>query len=199
MRRRLTVFAMMLAFGLAALEGAAVSRQQADSMSRKITLIQKQGNEPSRPGVRRRTAMSEGELNSWFAYHAPPLLPKGLAEPRLTIVDGKTVVGNAIIDLDVVAKSRASGSTFDIWNLIGGRVPVTITGAVRAQGGKARFELQSAHVSGISIPPRVVQQLVDYYSRTPNHPEGVRLDDEHQLPSGIRGIELSPGSAVVVQ
>ena len=199
MRRRLTLFAVMLTLGLPVLEGASVSKQQADSLAKKITQIQKQGADAPRSGVRRRTAMSEGELNSWFAYHAPPLLPKGLAEPRLTIVDGKTVVGNAVIDLDAVAKSRASGSTFDIWNLIGGRVPVTITGAVRAQAGKARFEMQSAQVSGISVPPRVVQQLVDYFSRTPNHPEGVRLDDEYQLPSGIRDIELSPGSAVVVQ
>jgi hypothetical protein len=143
--------------------------------------------------------MSEGELNSWFAYHAPPLLPKGLASPQLTIVDNKTVVANAVIDLDAVAKSRASGSAFDIWNLIGGRVPVTISGVIRAEGGRARFDMQSAQVSGVSIPPRVVQQLVDYYSRTPDHPEGLRLGDEYALPAGIQGIELSPGAAVVVQ
>jgi hypothetical protein len=199
MRRRLTTFALMLACGLPVLEGATVSRQQADSMARKITIIERQGAEKGRAGARRRTPMSEGELNSWFVYHAPPLLPKGLAEPKLTIVDNRTVVGTAVLDLDAVAKSRATGGVFDIWNLIGGRLPVTLKGVVRAQGGRGRFDLQSAEVSGISLPPRVVQQLVDYYSRTPSHPEGLRLDEEYELPAGIRDIELSPGAAVVVQ
>jgi hypothetical protein len=143
--------------------------------------------------------MSEGEVNSWFAYHAPPLLPKGLTEPRLTIVDTRKVVGVATVDLDAIAKSRQSGRTFDIWNLIGGRVPVTVTGLVNAHDGRVRFNLESAEISGVPVPTRIVQELVDYYSRTPDRPNGLRLDDEFELPAGIRDIELSPGAAVVVQ
>jgi hypothetical protein len=44
-----------------------------------------------------------------------------------------------------------------------------------------------------------VQELVDYYSRTPDHPGGVRLDEEFELPSGIQRIDISPGVVVVVQ
>lgn len=199
MHRRVATLAAMLGLGLTALEGATVSREQADSMARKIALIEKQGKSAPRSAAPRRTAMSESELNSWFAFHAPPLLPNGLTDPRVTIVDRATLVGNAIVDLDAIAKTRATGGLFDVWSLVGGRVPVTVTGVLRAQSGRARFELQSAQVSGVSVPPRVVQQLVDYFSRTPSRPDGLRLDQEHALPAGIKGIELSPGAAVVVQ
>ena len=69
----------------------------------------------------------------------------------------------------------------------------------RAKADAARFEMQEAEVAGIPVPRRVVQELVDYYSRTPDHPKGVRLDDDFELPAGIRQIDLSPGAAVVVQ
>lgn len=198
---RATTFALILTVGLSALEGAAVTRQQADSAAKKISQIEQQGQ--SAKSVRasaspRRTPMSEGEVNSWFVYHAPPLLPNGLTEPRLTIVDAKKVVGVATVDLDAIAKARATGGTFDIWRLIGGRVPVTVTGLVNAHDGRVRFDLESAEVSGVPVPTRVVQELVDYYSRSPERPNGLRLDDEFALPAGIRDIELSPGTAVVV-
>jgi len=201
MTLRATTLTLIVAFGLS-LEGAAVSKQQADSLAKKITQIEQQGQSAPKtraPGAPRRTSMSEGEVNSWFAYHAPPLLPKGLTEPRLTIVDTRKVVGVATVDLDAIAKSRQSGRTFDIWNLIGGRVPVTVTGLVNAHDGRVRFNLESAEVSGIPVPARLVQEMVDYYSRTPERPNGLRLDDEFALPAGIRDIELSPGAAVVVQ
>ena len=116
--------------------------------------------------------------------------------PEIREVEGVTV---ATVDLDAIAKARATGGTFDIWRLIGGRVPVTVTGLVNAHDGRVRFDLESAEVSGVPVPTRVVQELVDYYSRSPERPNGLRLDDEFALPAGIRDIELSPGTAVVVQ
>jgi hypothetical protein len=40
---------------------------------------------------------------------------------------------------------------------------------------------------------------VSYYSRTPENPQGVRLDDTFSLPANIRQIEVGQGQAVVVQ
>jgi hypothetical protein len=78
-------------------------------------------------------------------------------------------------------------------------MPVTIGGVIRTHRGRARFELQDAAIAGVPVPRRVVQELVSYYSRTPNHPGGRRLEDEFALPAGIQAIELSRGAAVVVQ
>jgi AMMECR1 domain-containing protein len=63
----------------------------------------------------------------------------------------------------------------------------------------ARFEVQTAEMSGISVPVTVLQELVTYYSRTPERPQGVRLGDAFALPANIRQIEVGQGLAVVVQ
>jgi hypothetical protein len=186
---------------MATLNGAAVSRQQADTFARKIDTIQKRGAAGAKrtANAPQRTPVSESEINSWFAYLAAPVLPEGLTQPSLTIVGKGMVTGKATVDLDAVSRRRASGRTFDIWNLVGGQVPVTIGGIIRTRGGHATFELQDAAIRGIPVPQRVVQELVAYYSRTPEHPNGHRLEEEFELPSGIQTIEMSPGAAVVVQ
>jgi hypothetical protein len=78
-------------------------------------------------------------------------------------------------------------------------MPVTIGGVIRTNRGRARFDLQEAAIAGVPVPRRVVQELVAYYSRTANHPQGRRLEEEFVLPAGIQAIELSRGAAVVVQ
>ena len=189
---------------VASVHGAAtISRQQADAFSRKITLIRQQGASPpaksaAGPGTRR-TQVTEAELNSWFAYHAQPLLPDGLTKPTLTIIGNGKVAGEATVDLDAISKRRASGGTFDPWNLVGGRLPVTVTGILHTRDGRGRFELQSAELSGVPVPKTLLQELVSYYSRSADRPNGVRLDDPFELPAGIRQIEVGAGQAVVVQ
>ena len=181
------------------LEAANVSKQQAESLLRKVSLIEAQASRV-RPGApAQRTTLSENEVNSWFTYHAHEHLPAGVTRPRLTLVGNRKVIGTATVDLDAVAKSRASGGTFDVWNLVGGRVPVTVTGLLHAQGGRARFELQQADVSGVPVPRWMVEEMVTHYSRTPDRPKGVRLDQAFELPAGIRQIDIAPGSAIVVQ
>lgn len=190
---------LLMVLMLPVVQGAAVSKQQAESLARKITRIEEHGASASRSRQPVRTPVSESELNSWFTYNAPPLLPTGVAKPQLTIVGNSRVIGGATVDLDAVAKAKRSGGMFDIWNLIGGRLPVTITGVLRAERGHARFEMESAEISGVPVPRRIVEELVGYYTRTENHPGGLRLDDQFALPAGIQQIEISPGAAVVVQ
>lgn len=183
--------------GLPLYGAAAVSRQQADVFEKKIETIERHASKsPRRP---QRTPVSESEINSWFAYRSDPVLPDGLTKPTLTIVGNGKVSGTATLDLDAVAKARQSGRTFDIWNLVGGQMPVTVQGIVRTRGGRGQFELQDAWVSGVPVPRRVVQELVSYYSRTEKHPSGRRLEEDFELPAGIQSIEMSPGAAVVVQ
>jgi hypothetical protein len=195
-------FGVMAVLGVAmvGLQAAGQSPQQAESLARKVALIQAQadvGPRPSRTPIS--TTLSEGEVNAWFAYHAPPLLPEGLTRPRVTIVGDRKVIGTAIVDLDAIARSRASGRTFDLWNLIGGRVPVTVAGLLHADNGWARLEVQEADISGVAVPLRVLEELVQYYSRTPESPAGIRLTDSFELPAGIRQVRLQRGAAVVVQ
>jgi len=202
MSRGRTIFGVFVAFALAlaGLQARDVSRQQADSFAKKVAIIaQRGGASAPRASAARRTVLSESEVNSWFTYRAQEHIPKGVTEPKVTIIGNGRVMGLATVDLDVVSKQRASGSTFDIWNLVGGRVPVTVTGVLDAKGGRGRFDLQSATLGGVPVPKMVLQELVSYYSRTPENPEGVRIDTPFALPANIQQIDVAPGQAVVVQ
>ena len=108
-------------------------------------------------------------------------------------------MGTVTLDLTSYAKSRKSGGTLDPWNLLMGKLPVGVTGVLHTKNGEGRFELQAADVSGIPLPKGLLQELVTYYSRTPDKPQGIRLDDAFDLPANIRHIEVGQGQAVVVQ
>ena len=199
MRRFVPVF--LLTALVIPLRAATVSPQSAEEFSQKMALIQRQGESATTQSVgARRTRLTEDELNSWFMYRAQPVLPAGVSQPQITIVGEGRLAGQATIDLDAVAKRRSSGGgAFDPLSLIGGRVPVGVTGILHTRDGQARFEVQSAQMSGIPVPVTVLQEVLTYYSRSDDRPQGVRLDDVFTLPSNIRQIEVGQGQAVVVQ
>ena len=183
---------------LATLEAATTSPQQADLFSQKIAQIQKQASSPKTSGPVR-TALSQDEINSWFAYRGQRTLPGGVSQLQFTMLGQGKVAGQAIVDLEEVGKRRSTGGTFDPWSFIGGRVPLTVTGTLRTQNGMARFEVEQADISGVPVPSTLLEELVGYYSRTPTQPNGIRLDDTFPLPANIRQIEVGQGRAVVVQ
>jgi hypothetical protein len=193
-----------LALGLAVLlmmstlGAATVTRQQADVFVRKLNEIAKPNPKAIRPGLRR-TPVTEGELNSWFAFHAQPLLPAGVSDPQITIVGDGKVAGQAVVDFDAISKKRASGATLDPWRLIGGRVPVNVLGTLQTRNGIGRFDLESADVAGVPVPKALLQEMISMYSRSEKSPQGLRLDDPFPLPANIQQIEVGQGRAVVVQ
>ena len=44
-----------------------------------------------------------------------------------------------------------------------------------------------------------LQEIVSYYSRTPEYPNGVRIDDPFDLPADIQKIDVQPGRAIIIQ
>lgn len=196
--RAFVALGVFVAAALVQASDGSVSRQQADAFNQKILVIAVGGGAPAKTGPRR-TALSESELNSWFAYHAQPLIPSGVADPKIAILGNGRVGAEAIVDLDAVAKRKATGGALDPWSYVGGRVPVAVTGVLHTKDGVGRFELQTAEVSRVPVPKLVLQELVAYYSRSENHPNGIDLDDPFELPAGIDRIEVGQGQAVVVQ
>lgn len=199
MTRRRTVFGVILAILVAftTVHAGDVSRQQADSFAKKVAIISQRGVATPSSSAARRTTVSENELNSWFLYRGRDLIPTGITEPKVTIIGNGRVMALATVDLDAVSKQKASSSA--LWNLVGGRVPVTATGVLQTKGGRGQFELQSASVGGVPVPKALLQELVSYYSKSETRPGGVRLDAPFELPAKIQTIEVAPGQAVVVQ
>lgn len=192
---------LLTTLALVRVDAATLSPESADLFVEKIAAIRDQGEQGGGTGAQR-TRLTEDELNSWFLYRKDrwqQSLPTGVAQPQVTIVGEGQVAARALVNLDAVAKRRGGGGLFDPLTLIGGTVPVSVTGLLHTQEGKARFEVQSAEISGIPVPVTVLQELVGYYSRTSERPEGVRLDETFTLPSGIRQIEIGRSQAVVVQ
>jgi hypothetical protein len=118
------------------------------------------------------------------------------------MVGNGRVAARAVVDLDAIAKRRSSGRAsgrFDVWSLVGGKVPVTVAGVLRTTGGTGTFEFESADVSGIPVPKTVLQELVSYYTRSTDNPRGVNLDEAFPLPASIQHVDVGAGQVVIVQ
>jgi len=181
----------VLAF-LATAEAVTTSRPQADSFAKKLAIIKQHAAES--PKSSRRTTVTEGELNSWFVFRAPALLPVGVKDPKVTVVGNGKLVGVVTVDLDDVGKSKSGA-----WNVLGGRVPISLSGVLRTKDGRGQFELQSADISGVPIPRFLVQEILSHYTKDEDRPNGVRLDDPFALPANIKQIDVGPGQAVILQ
>jgi len=173
------------------------SRRDADLLKQKIALIAaRSGAAPSEQ--RLRTTVTEQEVNAYLVYEAQDYLPAGVVSPGVTILDASRVSGRATVDLDQIREERKPG-LLDPMRYLSGRLPVTATGVLRASNGVATFQFESAAISGVPVPKLLLQQIVGYYSRSPERPSGFSLDDPVALPARIREIQLQRGQAIVIQ
>ncbi len=78
-------------------------------------------------------------------------------------------------------------------------MPVHVVGLLVTEDGRGRFDLEQATVDGIPVPKLFIQELLAYYTRTPEQPSGVRLDQPFELPSAIERIDVRADQATVIQ
>ena len=173
------------------------SRKDAQLLKQKVATIQAHADQGAKQP--RRTTVTEGELNSYLVYEAKDQLPVGVVDPSLTILGTGRVSGRAVVDLDAVRKQKNPTSLLDPMNYLMGRLPVTATGVLTTGNGVGHFQLESASVSSIPIPKILLQEIVSYYSRTADKPNGIGLDDPFPLPARIREIQVQRGQAIIVQ
>jgi hypothetical protein len=173
------------------------SKRDAASLKQKVATITAQGERPST--IARRTIVTESEVNSFLVYDAGNQIPVGVVEPSITVVGSGRLSGRAVVDLDAVRKQKAPTSLLDPMNYLMGRLAVTAVGTLRTSNGIGRFELESSAVGSVPIPKILLQEIVSYYSRTPEKPAGIGLDDPFQLPARIREIKVERGQAIIVQ
>lgn len=177
--------------------GAAPTRRDADSFQRKLLEIETYST-ASLPGARL-TPITEGELNSYIRLDLATMLPTGVEQPWVDIVGEGRVSGEAVVDLDSVRRSRPSRGLLDPMNLATGRMKVTATGLLRTEEGKAWLDVDSATVAGVPVPKVVLQEVVAYYTKSPDYPRGVNLDEPFPLPARIKEIHVREDQAVIVQ
>jgi hypothetical protein len=195
---------------------ARFTQAESESFVRKMSVIERNGTvapagaaspastartrpSPTVPPGQRLTPITERELNAYFRYDMRDYFPAGVTEPLLRIVGDGRVIAYAVVDLDTVRDAQTDSGWLNPMRFLSGRLPVTASGVVEAQHGTARFLLDSVEVSGVPVPKSLLQQVVSFYSRTTENPQGLSLDDAIDLPAGIREIRVQPGQAIVVQ
>ena len=83
----------------------------------------------------------------------------------------------------------------DLLAYVTGSVEIRAAGKLHTANGAGTFELESASIGGVPISKAFLQEVIAYYSRTPESPEGFNLDQPFKLPQQIRqrGTSARPG------
>jgi hypothetical protein len=189
--------AVIAAAVVATLAAANVSREQAAVFQKKLEQILL--NSEQRSDRARETTLTEDEVNSYLRFSAGEQIPTGVTDPVITIRGEGRLHGRAIVDLDAVRRKQGSGGWFDPRSYLTGRLPVTATGLLEARQGRGKFTLETATISGVPIPKSFLQELLSYYSRSDDYPNGINMDDVFDLPAEIQRIDVHQGRATVVQ
>lgn len=199
LRRVSVLLAIVLAAGVAQIHGQAnFSRQDATRFASKLAQIGKNAAAPRKAGAARSTQVSDSEVNAYLKFLAGPQVPVGIVEPVLHGAGNGRITGRAIVDLDAVRTQQKRAWTDPLGYLMG-RLPVTAAGTLTTTNGVGRFQLESAEISGVTVPKSLLQELLSYYSRTPENPAGINMDEPFELPAGIKEIRVGQGTAVIVQ
>lgn len=180
--------------GTAALE---LSREQGDALQRKLEEVAKNGSK--NPVAARRTPMSELEVNSYLAFNVKDKIPRGLTNPQITMLGDGQLSGRVVVDFDEVKRHRRSQGLIDPLSYVSGQVPVTARGVLRGREGNGQFQLMSAEILGMPLPKPIVQELVSFFSRTRENPDGFDIDAPFELPAKIREVVVQRAEAVIIQ
>lgn len=177
---------------------AAFSKQDATRFQGKLALIQKNALAPMKGAAARTTQVSDTEVNAYLKFLAGSQVPVGIVDPMLHAAGNGRVTGRALVDLDAVRTQKKRAWT-DPLGYLTGRLPVNAAGTLTTRDGVGRFVLEAADISGVTIPKSLLQELLSFYSRTPETPAGINMDEPFELPSAIREIRVGVGTASVVQ
>jgi len=175
------------------------TRAEADAMQTKIVRVAAAAETPRPPNAPPlSTTFAEREINAYLALEGPALLPPGIAMPRVRLGDDGRVQAWAIVDLDAVRRSRER-SAFDPLSYLTGTVEVVAGGRVEGSGGEGLIRYESATVGGVAVPKTVAQELLRFYTSTPDRPRGFAFDEPFDLPAGLRAVSVERGAVTVMQ
>lgn len=199
MHQRLTLCAVLLALTTTLVAAQGASRADADRMSKKVDAILQRFAAPPKSAKPLTTNFSERELNAYLHLEGEAAgLPPGLTQPRVTLLDDGKLDTRALVNLDAVRTAQKRG-WLDPLAYITGILEVRTLGTLRGANGKGVYTFESASLDGVPIPKTVLQELLAFYTRTPETPAGIVLDQPFDLPVGIRQVDLRRGVATVVQ
>jgi len=194
--RNLSAVSLLIVFASSGF-AVAVSQRDGDRLQAKIDAIVK--NAAANPPKAGEFSIPEREANSYLVFNLREKIPKGLANPEITMMGDGALAARVLVDMDEVKRRRQSPGLFDPFNYLSGQVPVNARGILRTREGRGQLYLRSADIAGVPLPKPLLQELVGFFSRSAQNPNGFDIDAPFDLPSKIREISVRPGESVVVQ
>jgi hypothetical protein len=175
------------------------SRADADAMQAKLARIEAAAESPraaNAPPLR--TRFTEREINAYFEHYGETFLQTGIGTPRATLLADGRVVARAIVDLDAARLARER-SLLDPLAYLQGSLEVVAAGTIAGSGGRGVIRFESATVAGVSVPKSVAQELLKFYTRTPERPGGFQFDEPFALPMRAQAVSAERGAITVTQ
>ena len=194
--RRLLAAALLVA---APVHSQDAARTDAGAMAAKIEQVRAAVEHPRAPNAPPlRTTFTDREMNAYLAVEGPSFLPDGIAAPRFAAGAGGRVTARALVDLNTV-RLAPPGGFLNPLALLSGAVEVVATGTIAADKGQGTAHFESGTIGGIPVPRTIVEQLLRFYTRTKERPQGFGLDSPFELPAGIRCVVVDAGRVTVTQ
>ena len=182
---------------LVSLAAQDLTQKEADTMAVKVDAMEARAAKAlpaTAPPLK--TTFTEREASAYLKFKAE--LPTGIVNPQVMILGGDRIEARAIVDIDIVRKSKQR-SLFDPMNYLGGTVELRASGSLRGVNGTGTLVIDSTSVAGVPVPKSLLQEIVHFYVKSLGHPNGFDLDKPFPLPVGIRQLEMQKGVAIVVQ
>ena len=149
-----------------------------------------------KPASRQTIVVTQRQLNSWVNLSLASKIPEGLSAVELGLHKDR-VVARGVLDLDRVKSKVPLGAGAGLLTFLSGAVPVELRGRFSSADGKGTVEVEEALVSGISLPPAVVAQIVSQSTRSAKRPQGFDILSPFPLPFTARRVRLDSGRAQV--
>jgi hypothetical protein len=172
-----------------------LSWEDADHVAETVARLERR-LKAGKPASREPIAVSEREVNSYVTLTLGPKLPPALSGLSFRFEPDR-LAANGILDLDAVRSKLPKDGPSSLLAFLSGTVPVALKGRFRGANGQGRVEIEEAAVSGISLPPTLLAQIVAQATRSTKQPEGFDLLAPFPLPWAARSVRLEAGRAVV--
>jgi hypothetical protein len=170
-----------------------LSWEDSDVLAQTVARIEKRLR-AGKPASRQPVVVTEKQLNSYVNLGLAAKIPPALSRLELRL-ERDRLGAQGLLDLDRVKSKMPQGA--GLLAFLSGAVPVELRGRLSSDEGRGRIEIEEALVSGISLPPSVLAQIVAQSTRSAKRPQGFDLLAPFPLPYGARRLRLEPGRAVV--
>ena len=178
---------------------AGLSWAEAESLNRKLEAIERHGDAAPRRGGRPETVtVTESELNSYLNLTLAEKIPKEVKDLEVHLLDHERLQATGLVDLDrVKAKVAASASPWNPIMLMGGFVPVQLSGRLVNRDGFGSIVWEDVRVNAWSLPISLLEQMVASATKKPDNPAGYDISAPFRLPYSVRRVRLEAGRALL--